>query len=200
MRTRGSGAVLSLTHGDREVRVGTFPISIDYDEFARRAADWPVTEAATWLRDALGGRTIILGVDRLDYTKGIPERLEAFRTVLHRYPELRGSVIFIQVAVPSREHVPEYQLLKSQIDRLVGEINGEFSEMDYVPIHYLYRSLTRDQLLTYYRAAHVALITPLKDGMNLVAKEYCAANIDERGVLILSDFAGRDAAACTVGP
>ncbi len=190
IRTHGTGAVLTLTHAGREVRVGAFPISIDYDEFARRAADWPVTEGATWLRTALGGRTIILGVDRLDYTKGIPERLEAFRVALHRYPELRGSVIFIQVAVPSRELVPEYQLLKSQIERLVGEINGEFSEMDYVPIHYLYRSLSRDQLLTYYRAAHIALITPLKDGMNLVAKEYCAADVDQQGILILSDFAG----------
>jgi trehalose 6-phosphate synthase/phosphatase len=187
---RGTGAVVSLSYGDREVRVGSFPISIDYQEFARQAGEWPVAEGSEWLREALGKRRIILGVDRLDYTKGIPQRLEAYRVALERYPQLRGGVVLVQVAVPSREDVPEYQQLKMEIERLVGEINGEYSEMDWIPIHYLYRSLSRDQLLTYYRAAHVALITPLRDGMNLVAKEYCAAHVDDDGVLILSDFAG----------
>lgn len=190
IRTRGAGSVVSLQYGDREVRVGSFPISIDFDEFARQADEWPVASGAQWLRESLGDRTIILGVDRLDYTKGIPQRLEALRTALLRYPELRGGLVFIQVAVPSRADVPEYQVLKQQIDRMVGEINGEFTEMDWVPVHYLYRNLSRDQLLTYYRAARIALITPLKDGMNLVAKEYCAANVDLDGALILSDFAG----------
>ena len=190
VRTRGSGTVFTLTIGDREVRVGTFPIGIDYHEFAHEAASWPVGEAARYLRDGLGDRTLILGVDRLDYTKGIPARLEAFRTALRRYPELRGNVTLIQVAVPSRTQVPEYRFLRSEIDRLVGEINGEFTEMDWAPIHYMYRSLSRDQLLSHYRAADIALVTPLKDGMNLVAKEYCACDVDERGVLILSDFAG----------
>jgi trehalose 6-phosphate synthase/phosphatase len=189
-RTRGSGTVFTLAIGEREVRVGTFPIGIDYQEFAHEAAAWPVAEAARYLRDGLGDRTLILGVDRLDYTKGIPARLEAFRTALRRYPEMRGNVTLIQVVVPSRTEVPEYRLLRSEIDRLVGEINGEFTEMDWAPIHYMYRSLSRDQLLAYYRAADIALVTPLKDGMNLVAKEYCASDVDEHGVLILSDFAG----------
>jgi trehalose 6-phosphate synthase len=190
IRTRGAGSVVSLAYGEREVRVGSFPISIDFNEFARKAADWPVEEGASWLRQSVRDRAIMLGVDRLDYTKGIPERLEALRTAFYRYPELRGSLVFFQVAVPSRTEVLEYQVLKGQIDRLVGEINGEFTEMDWVPIHYLYRNLSRDQLLTYYRAASIALITPLKDGMNLVAKEYCAAASDLDGCLIISDFAG----------
>jgi len=204
VRTRGTGSVITATHGDREVRVGSFPIGIDYQAFAGQAAQWPVKEAAHYLVEGLGGRCLILGVDRLDYTKGIPARLEAFRTALLRYPELRGNVLFIQVAVPSRQEVREYQLLRAQIDQLVGEINGQFTEMDWAPIHYLYRSLSRDQLLAYYRAARIALITPLKDGMNLVAKEYCASHVDDDGVLILSDFAGAAAQlhrwAVTVNP
>jgi trehalose 6-phosphate synthase/phosphatase len=190
VRSRGSGSVISLTYGDREVRVGSFPISIDYQEFARQAGEWPVAEGSEWLRHAMGDRRLILGVDRLDYTKGIPQRLEAYRAALERYPQLRGSVVLIQVAVPSREAVTEYRHLKMEIERLVGEINGEYSEMDWIPVHYLYRSLSRDQLLTYYRAAQTALVTPLRDGMNLIAKEYCAAHVDDDGVLILSDFAG----------
>ena len=204
VRTHGAGSVVSVEHLDREVRIGAFPISIDYHEFCQQAQDWPVGEGSRWLKHAFGGRCIILGIDRLDYTKGIPQRLEALRVALTRYPELRGGVTFIQIAVPSRTDVPEYRLLKEQIDRLVGDINGQFTEMDWTPIHYMYRSVSRDQLLTFYRAADIGLLTPLADGMNLVAKEYAAANVDENGVLILSDFAGAAAQlhrwAITVNP
>ncbi|MCZ7664754.1 MAG: trehalose-6-phosphate synthase [Thermoleophilia bacterium] len=204
VRARGQGAVVSLSYAGRDVRVGAFPISIDYDEFARQAAGPSVSARTLRLREELGGRTIILGVDRLDYTKGIPERLEAFRLALSRYPELRCNVTYVQVAVPSRQTVPEYQALRAEVDRLVGEINGQFTQIGWVPIHYFFRSFDREELLAYYRAADIALVTPLKDGMNLVAKEYCAAHVDNMGTLILSEFAGAAAQlhrwALTVNP
>ena len=174
----------------REVRIGTFPISIDFAGFARHAASPAVERHMALLKEQFSGRKIILGVDRLDYTKGIPHRLKAFRNALVRYPELRRNVTMVQVVVPSREAVPAYQHLKEQIDELVGEINGEHTQPGWVPIHYLFRSLCRDELLAYYRIADVGLVTPLKDGMNLVAKEYCACNRNETGVLVLSEFAG----------
>jgi trehalose 6-phosphate synthase len=129
-------------------------------------------------------------VDRLDYSKGIPERLRSFSNALERFDELRGKVALVQVVVPSREAVPEYQALKAEIEGLVGEISGKFSQAGWTPIRYMFRSLERDELLAYYRAADIALVTPLRDGMNLIAKEYCAANVDNNGVLILSEFAG----------
>jgi len=186
----GRGPVVTLTIGDKEVRVGTFPISIDYASFVRDAGSKEVADLAWYLHEALPDRQIILGVDRLDYTKGIPERLEAFRDTLSRFPELQEKITLVQVVVPSREEVPEYQALKAEIERMVGEINGQFTRSGWVPIHYLYRNLDRTELLAYYRLAEIALITPLKDGMNLVAKEYCACNLEQNGVLILSEFAG----------
>ena len=189
-RVRGSGAVLTVTYHEREVRVGAFPISIDYREFAERAASPTVAARTVALRDDLGPGTIALAVDRLDYTKGIPERLEAIRLVLLRHPELHGNVTFVQIAVPSRQSVAEYQALRAEIDRLVGEINGQFTRDGWVPIHYMYRSLDRDELLAHYRVADIGLVTPLRDGMNLVAKEYCACQVDNDGVLVLSEFAG----------
>jgi len=133
---------------------------------------------------------LVLGLDRLDYTKGIPYRLRAFHLALSRYPELHRKLTLLQVVVPSREGVPEYQELKAQIERLVTQINGEFTQPGWVPIQYVFRSLEWEELLSYYRAADVGLVTPLKDGMNLVAKEYCACQIEGDGVLILSEFAG----------
>jgi trehalose 6-phosphate synthase len=133
---------------------------------------------------------LILGSDRLDYSKGIPERLRAFRTALERHPELRGRVVLIQVVVPSRVEIPRYHEFKQRIDRLVGDINGRFSTSTWLPVQYHFRSLERDDLLAHYRACDIAFVTPLKDGMNLVAKEYCACRIEEDGVLILSQFAG----------
>ncbi|MEW6220925.1 MAG: trehalose-6-phosphate synthase [Thermodesulfobacteriota bacterium] len=189
-RVHGRGAVVSLAIGSRQVRVGGFPISIDYEWFAAKAGSRQVADRAWYLHEELPDRQIILGVDRLDYTKGIPQRLEAFRTALARYPELHGKVTLVQVVVPSREGIPEYQALKARIEQMVGEINGRFTRGGWIPIQYLYRSLSQEELLAYYRAAEIALVTPLKDGMNLVAKEFCACSLEESGVLILSEFAG----------
>jgi trehalose 6-phosphate synthase/phosphatase len=188
---RGKGQVLSGRVGKRRVRIGHFPIGIDFKAF-KGGADRPeVSERAGSLRKQLASRQLILGLDRLDYTKGIPLRLEAFRHALLRHPELINQVTLIQVVIPSREDIPRYQSLKTSIEQLVGQINGQFTRPGgWVPIHYVFRSLARDELLSFYRTAEIALVTPLKDGMNLVAKEYCACSIEEDCVLILSEFAG----------
>lgn len=185
--SRGGGLVTARL-GGRDVRIGTFPIGIDYDAFHGEAASAAVTAREAALRERLGDVAVLIGVDRLDYTKGIPERLRAFQDALERHAELRERVILIQLLVPSREGVPEYQKLKTRVDRLVGAINGRFGTPSWVPVHYLYRAVSRTDLLALYRVARAALITPLKDGMNLVAKEYCASQRD--GVLVLSEFAG----------
>ncbi len=187
----GRGNVVAARVGSREVRIGTFPISIDYKAFARSAEVPEVTERSAELHRLLPNRKLILGIDRLDYTKGIPLRLKAFQRLLERYPDLREKVSFMQVVVPSREDIPEYHRLRTEIEQIVGQINGSFVRPGgWVPVWYEYRSLSRNDLLAYYRAADIALITPLKDGMNLVAKEYCACSIEEDCVLILSEFAG----------
>ena len=188
---QGKGNVISVTAGAYKTRIGNFPISVDYGAFARQAAAADVSARADELHRLLPHRKLLLGVDRLDYTKGIPHRLQAFRAALDRYPELRERVSLIQVVVPSRVDIPQYHELKTQIEQLVGEINGTFMRPGgWVPVWYVYSSLSRSDLLAYYRAAHIALVTPLKDGMNLVAKEYCACSIEEDCVLILSEFAG----------
>lgn len=174
----------------RRTKVGTFPISIAFEEFASHAASREVESAANQLRHELTHRFLVLGVDRMDYTKGIPERLKAFRILLRRFPELRHRVTLLQVVVPSREEIPNYKELRREVELLVSQINGEFTESGWVPIHYMHRSLTRRQLLTYYRAADSLLVTSLKDGMNLVAKEFCAAQVEECGVVIISEFTG----------
>jgi trehalose 6-phosphate synthase/phosphatase len=172
-------------------RTGHFPISIDYNAFMRRAAAADVAAKAREMHQLLPKRKLVLGVDRLDYTKGIALRLRAFQDLLVRHPDMRGRVSLIQVVVPSREDIPQYREMKTEIEQLVGRINGEFARPGaWVPVWYEYRSLSRLELLAYYRAADIALITPLKDGMNLVAKEYCACSIEEDCVLILSEFAG----------
>ncbi len=186
----GRGGIVTATVGDRGVRLGAIPISIDCNAFAETAKNPKVTDLKHSLRRAFKGRTIILGVDRLDYSKGIPERLQAVRCALERYEELRGRITFVQILVPSRENVPEYERLRSEIEQLVGQINGIFSLPGWVPINYYYTNFPREELVGYYRAADMALVTPLKDGMNLVAKEYCASKVREPGVLILSEFAG----------
>jgi len=172
-------------------KVGHFPISIDYNAFMRRAAAPDVAAKAQELHRVLPNRRLVLGVDRLDYSKGITLRLRAFQTLLRRHPELRGKLSLMQVVVPSREDIGQYHRMKTEIEQLAGRINGEFARPGgWVPVWYEYRSLSRLELLAYYRAADIALITPLKDGMNLVAKEYCACSIEEDCVLILSEFAG----------
>ncbi|PYJ90776.1 MAG: trehalose-6-phosphate synthase [Verrucomicrobia bacterium] len=174
----------------REIRVGHFPIGIDFDSFENGARSDTVEQRAQRLRDTFPGCQLILGSDRLDYSKGIPERLRAFRTALERHPELRGRVVLIQVVVPSRVEIPRYHQFKQRIDRLVGDINGRFSTSTWLPVQYHFRCLERDDLLAHYRGCDIAFVTPLKDGMNLVAKEYCACRIENDGVLILSQFAG----------
>jgi trehalose 6-phosphate synthase/phosphatase len=187
----GRGQVVIARVGNRTVRIGSFPISIDYNAFLRQASSAEVAGKSRELHALLPKRKLILGLDRLDYTKGIPQRLKAFHSLFSRYPDMRERVSLIQVVVPSREDIVEYQELKDEIEQLVGMINGSFVRPGgWVPVWYVYRSLTRTELLSYYRAADIALITPLKDGMNLVAKEYCACNVEEEGVLILSSFAG----------
>jgi trehalose 6-phosphate synthase/phosphatase len=187
----GKGQVLLTRVGGREVRIGHFPISIDAHAFAKAAAKQEVAEIVGQLHQLLGNRQLILGVDRLDYTKGILQRLEAFRNALSRYPDLHNQVTLVQVVVPSREDIPRYHELRTQIEQQVGRINGEFTRPGgWVPIHYVFRSLSPPELLAYYRAAEIALVTPLKDGMNLVAKEYCMCSLEEDCVLILSEFAG----------
>lgn len=174
----------------RRAIAGAFPISIDFDEFAVPAATPEVASRASAIRGELMENILLLGVDRMDYTKGIPERLQAFRLLLERFPEVRRQISLVQIVVPSRSDIPEYKGLREEVELLVSQINGQFTQPGWVPIHYMYRNMPRHELLAYYRAADVALITPLKDGMNLVAKEFCAAQIDERGVLVLSEFAG----------
>ena len=190
LKVSGRGQVNTITLDDRQVLAGSFPISIDYREFADFAKTQEVADQAWIIHANLPRRQIILGVDRLDYTKGIPQRLLAFENALARYPEMRRKVTLLQVVVPSRQGVEEYEKLRHEIERLVGEINGRYTEVGWTPVHYIFRSLPRKELVAYYRTCEIALITPLKDGMNLVAKEYCASSTEGNGVLILSEFAG----------
>lgn len=175
---------------DNQSVVGSFPIGIDFEAFARDAERSDTAAHAADIRKRVADDILVLGVDRLDYTKGIPERLRSFRLLLRRFPEMRNHITLVQIVVPSREDIPNYKHLRREVELLVSEINGEFTEPGWVPVHYIHRNLGRDELLAYYRAADIGLVTPLKDGMNLVAKEFCAAQIDERGVLIVSEFAG----------
>ena len=190
LRVDARRKVSMITTPKRLVGAGSFPISIDFREFTHQAASEVVAEGTKRLRQALPNQQMILGVDRLDYSKGIPEKLRAFKYALTHFNSLRGKVSLIQIVVPSREDISEYQALRVEIEGLVSEINGKFTLPGWIPVHYMYRSFGRTALLAYYRAADIALIVPLKDGMNLVAKEYCATRIDKSGVLILSDFAG----------
>ena len=186
-----SSGLQHIRFGGRAIRAGRFPIGIDFESFEQGALSEDVARRARELRAAFPGCQLMLGIDRLDYSKGIPERLRAFRVALERHRELRGRVVLIQNVVPSRVEIPRYHEFKDRIDRLVGDTNGRFSTDTWLPVHYRFRSLDRDDLLAHYRACEIALVTPLKDGMNLVAKEYCACCVDQDdGVLILSHFAG----------
>jgi trehalose 6-phosphate synthase len=183
------------TPDDRIVEVGAFPISIDVAEFDALAATADTERAADEIRARLGRpEVVMLGVDRLDYTKGIEERLVAFRSLLTaRRPHrsvVRPPIVLIQVAVPSRETVGDYQAQRERVEQLVGAINGEFATLGHPAVHYLHQGLPLDELVALYRAADVMVVTPLRDGMNLVAKEFVASRPDEAGVLVLSEFAG----------
>ena len=176
---------------DASVRLGVYPIGIEPSPFQpSRELDTGTPPQRPLTRRSSDYR-IILGVDRLDYTKGIPERLRAFERLLEHNPSLRGSVSFVQISSPSRTRVPEYTQVKEQVEGLVGQINGRFSEARWVPIRYLYRSYEQQALTQFYRDADVGLVTPLRDGMNLVAKEFVASqDEDDPGVLVLSRFCG----------
>jgi trehalose 6-phosphate synthase len=190
IEVRGSSVVLP---DGRVVAAVTAPISIDASEFAAFAADSEVKEGVQALEEQFAGRTLLLGVDRLDYTKGIIERLLAVEMLLERRPELRTSLAFLQIAVPSRDDVREYRQLRSTVEQHVGRINGLFTEPGSdVPVHYLYRGLSPQQLAAYYAFADGLLVTPLIDGMNLVCKEYVTVQQAHggSGALILSEFTG----------
>jgi trehalose 6-phosphate synthase/phosphatase len=175
--------------GDREVRLGVFPMGIDAETFSSHARE-PAVQAEARALQGDGSVKLLVGVDRLDYTKGIPRRLLAYERMLQTHPELRERVRLVQVAVPSRTGVGAYQEFRSLVDGLVGRINGDFGTPHWVPVHYIYRGLSEPELVALYRAADVMLVTPLRDGMNLVAKEFIASRTDDEGVLVLSEFAG----------
>lgn len=185
------GSTRRLEWEDREVVLQVAPIGIDTTLFRKYASSADILARANQIRSRLGDpKVIILGVDRLDYTKGIDLRMRALQTLLERRTDLAGEVVFVQIAVPSREDVAEYRRIRRDIEGLVGRINGDLAQVGRPPIHYLYRSVPFDELIAYYRAADVMLVTPLRDGMNLVSKEYVASRFDNTGVLILSEFAG----------
>jgi trehalose 6-phosphate synthase len=197
------GATVTLPDR-RVVRTTSAPISIDAAEFSRLAKD-PATESEiAALSEQFADRTLVLGTDRLDYTKGIIERLLAVELLLERREDLRTTIAFLQIAVPSRDDVPEYRNLRATVERHIGRINGRFTEPGSdVPVHYLHRGLPREQLAAYYAAAASLLVTPLIDGMNLVAKEYVIVQQTRRGTgsLVLSEFTGaaaelREAVPC----
>jgi trehalose 6-phosphate synthase/phosphatase len=177
--------------GKRIVRLDALPIGIAPHQFNDLLTKGAGTRRQiSELKQRFGYCKVLLGVDRLDYTKGIPERLRAYRKFLLDYPEWRGKVVLIQVAVPSRERVPNYTRLRREVDELIGEINGDWSTPNWSPITYLRRNLPQADLAALYACADVALVTPLRDGLNLVAKEYVACKSSGDGVLVLSEFAG----------
>jgi trehalose 6-phosphate synthase len=180
-----------IENPDHRTHLGTFPISIDVDDVEAVAAGRSTRQRMSQIRARLGDpEVILLGVDRLDYTKGIGLRLKAFAALLESGELDPERHVMVQVATPTREAVEHYQDERHQIERLVGEINGRYSRIGLPAIHYLYQSLPFDELIALYRAGDVMLVTPFRDGMNLVAKEYAAAHIDGDGVLVLSEFAG----------
>jgi trehalose 6-phosphate synthase len=187
---RTSGSTVELEDG-RRVRAAAYPISIDAQSFGELAAQPEVEARAKEIRQRLGDpKTVFLGIDRLDYTKGIYPRLRAFGELLASGDFAVGEAAFVQVATPSRERVDQYRLMRDEIDRLVGRINGVHGVLGFPPISYLHSSYPREEMAALYRAADIMVVTPFRDGMNLVAKEYVACRIHNDGALILSEFAG----------
>ncbi len=179
------------TLGGRSVHVQAFPIGIDTQEWARLAAGKDAREAYTTTCEQYARRRLLIGVDRLDYSKGIPQRIRAFRQLLMQFPENHESATLIQIASPSRETVHAYNDIRVQLEGLCGAINGDFGTLDWIPVRYIHRTVARKRLPGLCRAARVGLVTPLRDGMNLVAKEFIAAQDSaDPGVLVLSRFAG----------
>lgn len=175
----------------RTVRARALPIGIDVDEFQALGRGAEARETLQSMRETYAGRRLLIGVDRLDYSKGLPQRIRAFRRLLEVYPENRRRATLIQVAAPSREDVGAYADIRRELEGLCGAINGDFGELDWMPVRFIHRAVARKRLPGLYRAAAVGLVTPLRDGMNLVAKEYVASqDPDDPGVLVLSRFAG----------
>jgi trehalose 6-phosphate synthase/phosphatase len=198
-RLLGDEIHFNQIHEQRGIIVAdAFPMGIDYTRYSEAARMLDGGEATrSSLQHDLDAffaadpeRRLILSIDRMDYTKGIPNRLRAFELFLERYPSFRGKVCLVMLVVPSRDNVERYQILKRKVDELVGQINGRFGMINYTPIWYFYRSMPFENLVELYHASHVALITPVRDGMNLVAKEYVAARNDRNGVIIVSEMAG----------
>ena len=187
---------LVFSCGARQTRIGAFPVGLDVEEFQRRARR---AVRSTFVQDvvqSLGDKDLVIGVDRLDYSKGLVQRMEAFERFYALHPEWRGKVTFLQIAPKSRSEIPEYAELEQAVGAAAGRINGMYGEVSWTPIRYLNKAYSRSALAGLYRAAKAALVTPLRDGMNLVAKEYVASqDADDPGVLILSRFAGA-AAEC----
>lgn len=176
--------------GNRLVKADALPMGIDYDKYANAASSPDTLDREVRYRTSLGDVKLVLSIDRLDYSKGIPERLKAFEKFLEENTSFHGQVSLLILVVPSRDTVPMYAALKAEIELLVGRINGKFGRINWTPIHYFYRSLPLNALSAFYRMAAVALVTPMRDGMNLVCKEFIASKLDKKGVLILSEMAG----------
>ena len=174
----------------RPVTVDAFPMGIDFDKFHKGVEQPAVQEQARTYQEKFSSQHLMLSVDRLDYSKGILQRLRAFDLMLSQNPGYLGKVALILTVVPSRELVDDYKELKEEIDELVGNINGKYGNLDWLPIHYFYRSMDFETLLSLYKIANIGLVTPFRDGMNLIAKEYMASKVDGQGVLILSEMAG----------
>lgn len=175
----------------QHLRVSAYPIGIDADGFAAAAESDEANAAAARIGKFLGGRELVIGVDRMDYSKGLPERFAAVGRLFDNHPEMRGRVSVTQIAPPSRSKVEEYQELRETLDGLAGRINGDYGDLDWIPLRYLARSYGREELAGLFRIARCGLVTPLRDGMNLVCKEFVMAqNPEDPGVLVLSEFAG----------
>lgn len=190
-RVLGLDCELDEIHvGDRLTHVDAFPMGINYDLHYNAILQKSIQQKANQQIEVFGSHKLILSVDRLDYSKGILHRLKGFALFLEHYPEYRGQVSLVMVVVPSRDNVERYADLKTKIDEMIGSLNGTYSSLDWQPVYYFYRGFPFEELMALYHIAHFALVTPLRDGMNLVAKEYVAAKRDNPGVLILSEMAG----------
>ncbi len=179
-----------VRYGDHTVRLGAYPVGVDVDYFAAEAQRQETRDHAREVRQRTGAKTVILAAERLDYVKGVLERLEAFERYLHRHPEHHGDISFIQVAVPTRTGMGEFQRMRRSVEEAVGRINGQFASMDWRPVIHFYGSLERRELVGFYLAADMVWVTPLRDGLNLVVKEYIASRAGGEGMAVLSEFAG----------
>lgn len=179
-----------LTYNDRQVVIESFPMGIDNKKFEALTSDEKVKENIAELKESFESYKIVLSIDRLDYSKGILQRLQAFDLILQQHSEYIDKVILYMIVVPSRDNVPHYKELRDEIDKMVGNINSRYRTLNWIPVHYYYRSFPIDMLSALYSTADVCLVTPMRDGMNLVSKEYVASRINNDGVLILSEMAG----------